>query len=94
MGFFDVLMGLVGVGGLGILSFAGVAFYGIRRDYTQQQEQLELQKMIEERKLEEVRQENYLLENADMRKELEEIRAARRVENKDDAQRWLIKETK
>ena len=44
MGFFDVIMGLVGLGGLGIVSLAGVVFYGIRRDYDQEKEKLQLQK--------------------------------------------------
>ncbi|MCD2138895.1 hypothetical protein [Salinicoccus halitifaciens] len=95
MGFFDVIMGLVGLGGLGIVSLAGVAFYGIRRDYDQEKEKLQLQKMMEERKLEEIRQENYLLENEDMRKELEEIRAERLAgRGGDGRKRWLIEETK
>lgn len=95
MGFFDVIMGIVTLGGLGIISLAGVAVYGIRKDYNQEKEKLHLQKMIEERKLEEIRQENYLLENADMRKELEEIRQARLSGERDDSgKRWLIKETK
>lgn len=95
MGFFDVIIGFVALGGLGIISLTGVAFYGIRRDYNQEKERLRLQMMIEERKLEEIRQENYLLENEDMRKELEEIKASRRLNaNENDQKRWLIKETK
>lgn len=93
MGFFDVIMGLVGLGGLGIVSLAGVVFYGIRRDYDQEKEKLQLQKKIEERKLEEIRQENYLLENEDMRKELDKIRAERLSMN-NEGRRWLIDETK
>lgn len=93
MGFFDVIMGLVGLGGLGIVSLAGVVFYGIRRDYDQEKEKLQLQKKIEERKLEEIRQENYLLENEDMRKELDKIRAERLSMNH-EGRRWLIDETK
>lgn len=93
MGFFDVIMGLVGLGGLGIVSLAGVVFYGIRRDYDQEKEKLQLQKKIEERKLEEIRQENYLLENEDMRKELEKIRTERLSVNNEGG-RWLIDETK
>ncbi|CAM4257788.1 hypothetical protein [Lacicoccus alkaliphilus] len=95
MGFFDVIIGFIALGGLGIISLAGVAFNVIRRDYNQEKERLRLQMMIEERKLEEIRQENYLLENEDMRKELEEIKASRRLSANENAQkRWLIKETK
>lgn len=96
MGFFDVIMGLVGLGGFGILSIAGVAFYAIRRDFNQEREKLQLKKMQEERKLEQVKQENYLLENEDMRLELNKIKEERLLTEKenDENKRWLIEETK
>ena len=54
--------------------------------------------MKEERRLEEIKQENYLLENESMRRELEKIKAenARKqkaLDNKEN-KRWLIEETK
>lgn len=96
MGFFDVIMGLVGLGGLGIMSIAGVAFYAIRRDFNQEKERVQLKKMREERKLEQVKQDNYLLENEDMRLELNKIKEQRLLTEKenDENSRWLIRETK
>ncbi|SDK66025.1 hypothetical protein [Lacicoccus qingdaonensis] len=96
MGFFDVIMGLVGLGGLGILSIAGIAFYAITRDYNQEKEKLQLKKIREERKLEQIKQENYLLENEDMRLELDKIKEERLLTQKknDENKRWLIRETK
>lgn len=95
MGFFEVILGLVGLGGLGIISIAGVIFYAIRRDFNQEQHRLSIKKMIEERKLEEVRQENYLLENEDMRLELDRIKGERLLEEEKNGKhnRWLIRET-
>lgn len=96
MGFFDVIMGLIGLGGFGILSIAGVVFYAIRRDFNQEREKLQFKKMQEERKLEQVKQENYLLENEDMRLELNKIKEERLLTEKenDENKRWLIEETK
>lgn len=96
MGFFDVIMGLVGLGGLGIISIAGIAFYAITRDYNQEKEKLQLKKMQEERKLEQIKQENYLLENEDMRLELNKIKEERLLTQKvnDENRRWLIREAK
>lgn len=94
MGIFDVIMGLVGLGGFGILSIAGIAFYAIKKDFGQEKEKLALKKMQEERKLEQIKQENYLLENEDMRLELERIKKERLLtEKKNDKKRWLIEET-
>lgn len=95
MGIFDVIMGLVGLGGLGILSIAGIVFYAIKRDFGQEKEKLDLKKMQEERKLEQIRQENYLLENEDMRLELKRIKEERLLTEKknSDKKRWLIEET-
>lgn len=94
MGVFDVIMGLVGLGGLGIVSIAGIAFYAIKRDFNQEKEKLQLKKMHEERKLEQIKQENYLLENEDMRLELNKIKEKRLLAENDDNKRWLIEETK
>ena len=50
-------------------------------------------KMVEERRLAEIKQENFLLENKSMIKELERIRAEREVLEADAKdRRWLIKE--
>lgn len=56
-------------------------------------QKLEYKKMIEARKLEEIKQENYLLENESMRLELERIRSERKqLESKTRDQRWLVEE--
>lgn len=50
-------------------------------------------KMVKERRLAEIKQENFLLENKSMIKELERIRAEREVLEADAKdRRWLIKE--
>ncbi len=56
-------------------------------------QKLEYKKMHEERRLEEIKQENYLLENESMRQELERIREERkRLESTAGGGRWLIEE--
>lgn len=56
-------------------------------------QKLEYKKMHEERRLEEIKQENYLLENESMRQELDRIREERkRLESTAGGGRWLIEE--
>lgn len=58
-------------------------------------QKLEYKKMHEERRLEEIKQENFLLENESMRQELERIREERkRLEGTAGSGRWLIEENK
>lgn len=58
-------------------------------------QKLEHKTMQEERRLEEIKQENFLLENESMRQELERIREERkRLESTAGGGRWLIEENK
>ena len=90
--------------GMDIVGLAGVIFvfsiplYAMYRGYNQSDEKLELKKMKEQRKLEEIKQENYLLENESMRIELEKIKKENRRKQKAledrENKRWLIEETR
>ncbi|MFC3900157.1 hypothetical protein [Aliicoccus persicus] len=74
-----------------IISVVGETFVNIRDSKSK----LEYKKMVEARQLEEIKQENYLLENKSMLKELEQIRAERKALEEDlNDKRWLIKERK
>ena len=89
-------MDIVGLASV-ILVFT-IPIYAIYRGYNQSDEKLNLKKMKEERRLEEIKQENYLLENESMRRELEKIKTenARKQKalDKKENKRWLIEETK
>lgn len=88
-------MDIVGLAAV-ILTFT-IPIYAIYRGYNQSDDKMELKKMKEQRRLEEIKQENYLLENESMRIELDRIRKEnskrqKSLENKED-RRWLIEET-
>ncbi|MBF0754187.1 hypothetical protein AALF85_00495 [Jeotgalicoccus halotolerans] len=88
-------MDIVGLAAV-ILTFT-VPLYAIYRGYNQSDDKMELKKMKEQRRLEEIKQENYLLENESMRIELDKIkkenaRKQKTLENKENS-RWLIEET-
>lgn len=88
-------MEIVGLAAV-ILTFT-VPLYAIYRGYNQSDDKMELKKMKEQRRLEEIKQENYLLENESMRIELDKIkkenaRKQKALENKENS-RWLIEET-
>lgn len=88
-------MDIVGLAAV-ILTFT-VPLYAIYRGYNQSDDKMELKKMKEQRRLEEIKQENYLLENESMRIELDKIkkenaRKQKALENKENS-RWLIEET-
>lgn len=89
-------MDIVGLASV-ILVFT-IPIYAIYRGYNQSDEKLNLKKMKEERRLEEIKQENYLLENESMRRELEKIKAEnakkQKALDKKENKRWLIEETK
>lgn len=79
-----------------ILTFA-VPLYAIFRGFNQSDEKVQLKKLKEQTKLEQIKQENYLLENESMRIELDNIkkeneRKQKALENKED-RRWLIEES-
>ncbi|WP_240921799.1 hypothetical protein [Jeotgalicoccus sp. S0W5] len=86
------------VGLVAVILTLTIPIYAIYRGYNQSDEKLEIKKMKEQRKLEEIKQENYLLENESMRIELDRIkkenaRKQEALENKEN-KRWLIEETK
>ena len=88
-------MDIVGLAAV-ILTFT-IPLYAIYRGYNQSDDKMELKKMKEQRRLEEIKQENYLLENESMRIELDKIkkeneRKQKALENKED-RRWLIEES-
>ena len=89
-------MDIVGLASV-ILVFT-IPIYAIYRGYNQSDEKLNLKKMKEERRLEEIKQENYLLENESMRRKLEKIKAEnakkQKALDKKENKRWLIEETK
>lgn len=88
-------MDIVGLAAV-ILTFT-IPLYAIYRGYNQSDDKMELKKMKEQRRLEEIKQENYLLENESMRIELDKIkkeneRKQKSLENK-EKRRWLIEES-
>lgn len=88
-------MDIVGLAAV-ILTFT-IPLYAIYRGYNQSDDKMELKKMKEQRRLEEIKQENYLLENESMRIELDKIkkeneRKQKALENK-ESRRWLIEES-
>lgn len=87
-------MDIVGLAAV-ILTFT-VPIYAIYRGYNQSDEKMELKKLKEQRKLEEIKQENYLLENESMRSELAKIKEEnakkqKNLQNKEE-RRWLIED--
>ncbi|GAB3062673.1 hypothetical protein ACFOU0_04290 [Salinicoccus sesuvii] len=58
-------------------------------------EQVRIDVLNKEIELEQIKQENYLLENQSMLEELEQIRMRNRLSyERDEKKRWLIEETK
>ena len=94
MGIFEFLFftSLVLIGG-GV----SIPLYAMKRGYNQSDQKLEIKKMVEQRKLEQIKQDNYLLENKSMALELEQIKQERELreqkalENKEN-RRWLIED--
>ena len=88
-------MDIVGLAAV-ILTFT-VPLYAIYRGYNQSDDKMELKKMKEQRRLEEIKQENYLLENESMRIELDKIKKeTERTQNalaNTENRRWLIEES-
>ncbi len=76
--------------------FFAVPLYAIKRRSDQKDERLKVDHMREQKELEQVRQENYLLENKQMRIELDKIKEERILKESDDQKkdRWLIEESK
>lgn len=79
-----------------VVLFFSVPLYAIKRRSDQKDDRLKIDLIREQKELELIRQENYLLENKQMRIELDKIREER-VSKENNTQRedkWLIEETK
>mgnify|MGYP001029674945 FL=1 len=78
---------------------ASIPLYAMRRGYNQSDEKLEIKKIVEQRKLEQIKQDNYLLENKVMALELEKIKKERELREQKaidakENRRWLIEDKK
>ena len=96
MGIFEFLFftSLVLIGG-GV----SIPLYAMKRGYNQSDQKLEIKKMVEQRKLEQIKQDNYLLENKSMALELEQIKDERELREQKaldskESRRWLIEDKK
>ena len=96
MGIFEFLFftSLVLIGG-GV----SIPLYAMKRGYNQSDQKLEIRKMVEQRKLEQIKQDNYLLENKSMALELEQIKEERELREQKaldskESRRWLIEDKK
>ncbi|WP_462419905.1 hypothetical protein [Salinicoccus sp. Marseille-QA3877] len=91
MGILEFLVATVPV----VLFFA-VPLYAIKRRSDQKDDRLKIDHIREQKELEEVRQENYLLENKQMRIELDKIKEERALKESNGRKedRWLIEESK
>ena len=83
-----------------VLTVGGVSIplYAMKRGYNQSDVKLRIKEMEERRKLEEIKQENYVLENKSMELELEKLKKERKEREtkalEDKNKRWLIEETR
>lgn len=94
MGVFEFIFftALVLTGGI-----VSIPLYAMRRGYNQSDEKLEIKKIVEQRKLEQIKQDNYLLENQSMALELEQIKRERELREQKaldakESRRWLIED--
>lgn len=90
MGIFEFLIATVPV-----VLFFSVPLYAINSRHKQKTQKLEIMKIQEEKELERLRQENFVIENKQMQLELDrmkEERAKGRLED-DRGSRWLIQDT-
>lgn len=92
MGVFEFILfaTLIGVGGL-----ISIPLYAMRRTFNQSDTKLKIKHVEEQRKLEQVKQENYMLENKSMQLELEQIKKDREIREQKalqskESRRWLI----
>lgn len=92
MGVFEFILfaTLIGVGGL-----ISIPLYAMRRTFNQSDAKLKIKHVEEQRKLEQVKQENYMLENKSMQLELEQIKKDREIREQKalqskECRRWLI----
>lgn len=98
----DILIPIIAVLGTMLVPISIVAITQSNKNKERQRKheielfKMEQNKLSEMTELERIKQENYLLENADMRRELEQIRKENNLFNKEKQKdsRWLIEETK
>jgi predicted Holliday junction resolvase-like endonuclease len=74
-----------------------IPIYAIYRGYNQSDEKIKLKKIQEEKRLEEIKQENFLLENKQMQLELDKIKEEREAREQQavessEHKRWLIED--
>lgn len=76
--------------------FFSIPLYAINVGHRQKKEKLEIRRLQEEKELERLRQENFLLENKHMQLELDRMKEEREQRRLEDAREshWLIKDTK
>ena len=91
MGIFEFLIATVPV-----VLFFSVPLYAIKRRSDQKEDRLKIDHIREQKELESIRQENYMLENKQMRIELDKIKEERalKANNTQREDKWLIEETK
>src|SRR5690625_1471917 len=87
MVFFEFLIATVTV-----ILFFSIPLYAIKRGSEQKDDKLRIKQMKEEKELEMLKQENYLLENKQMRLELDQIKEQRalKAESRRKEDKWLI----
>lgn len=91
MGIFEFLIATVPV-----VLFFSVPLYAIKRRSDQKEDRLKIDHIREQKELESIRQENYMLENKQMRIELDKIKEERalKANNTQREDKWLIEETR
>lgn len=92
MGVFEFILFSVLIGVVGVVS---IPLYAMRRTFNQSDAKLQIKHVEEQQKLEQVKQENYLLENKSMQLELEQIQKEREIREQKalqskESRRWLI----
>lgn len=90
MGIFEFLVTIVPVA-----LFFSIPLYAINVGHRQKKEKLEIRRLQEEKELERLRQENFLLENKHMQLELDRMKEENGQRRLDESResRWLIKDT-
>lgn len=79
-----------------ILLVFGIPLYAIKRKFDSSDREKELETILEQQKLEAMRQENFLLENKHMQLELDKLKVEREKDTSylERENQWLLKEGK
>ncbi|MCG1010207.1 hypothetical protein J4760_09250 [Salinicoccus sp. ID82-1] len=90
MGVFEFLIATVPV-----VLFFSVPLYAINLRHKQKSQKLDIMKIQEEKELEQLRQENFIIENKQMQLELDRMKEERERQRLEDGRdsRWLIQDT-